>query len=68
MSTNKEIYLQAENDRYIIETRQLVNRQDKMIKSLTEELDEAQRNTVVAMVLAAISVVFTAFMGFTFIF
>lgn len=68
MSIDKEIYLQAENDRYIIETRQLVNRQAKMIKSLAEELDEAQRNTVFAIVLAAASLAFSVFMGLTLIF
>lgn len=68
MSVNKDVYVQAENDRYAIETRQLVRRQLKMIDELQKDIYEANRNAIAAMVLAAISVVFTAFMGFTFIF
>lgn len=64
----KDIYTQAASDAYIIETRQMVRRQQKMVNELMDELDEIKRNSMFAIVFSAISLAFTAFMGVTFLF
>lgn len=64
---SKDVLIAAENDKYIIETRVMVRRQQKLINELMDELNSTRKNSIFAIAFAAASAAFTIGMALTFV-